>query len=321
MATHAPVMIARSPGMRRLLADLQRLAPFRHAVMLRGETGTGKELAARTLHAFGPRSTPPFVAVNCGAIPEGLAESELFGHVRGAFTGAHRDHQGAFARACGGTLFLDEVGELPLVVQTKLLRVLESGRCSPVGAEREIEVNVRIVSATHRDLEKMVVSGTLREDLYHRLSVLALEIPPLRRRREDIEGVVEHLCRAIEPEIGRPLALSRDAIAAAERHDWPGNVRALRNAITRAAALADGPITAVELLPDSAHLRRLRSRTPTRPHEVIAIPRGDYRSMPRALLHRVVAREGSIRKAARVLKVPRSTLGTWLKRGVDDVLS
>ncbi len=296
-------MIGGSPAHLALERALLRLAPLPQAVLLRGETGTGKELAARALHTQGPRARGPFVPINCGAIPEGLFESELFGHARGAFTGAHRAHSGAFTRAHGGTLFLDEIAELPLALQAKLLRVLETRRVAPVGGEQDHPVDVRVVAATHQPIEALIAGGRFRGDLYHRLSALLIELPALRERREDIPALLAHFAGELAHELGRPVAVTAAALAAAAAHHWPGNIRELRNALLRAAAAADGPLTATDLVP-----------RPTRAAAgpAIAVPRGTYAQMHRALLHHVVDEAGSIRKAARELAVPRSTLASWL---------
>lgn len=309
----APIIVGRSPATHRLLASIRKLALLRPPVLVIGETGTGKELVARSLHDTGPRKGRPFVALNCAAIPESLAESQLFGHVRGAFTGANRPHTGAFARAHGGTLFLDEVGELAPALQAKLLRVLETERVSPVGSEHEIPVDVRVVCATHRDLPRMVAAGRMREDLFHRLGVFVLDVPPLRQRPEDIEPLIDHFLLLASRELGKETSITRAAVIAARRHPWPGNVRALRNAITRAAALADGPITSVDLLgssPGRGASSILESREPS----AIYVPRGDYASMHGNMLRQLVAEHGSIRRAAIALGIPRSTLGSWLKK-------
>ena len=300
-------VVGDSAAFREVLRTLERAARMRSPVLLRGETGTGKEMAARVVHRGSERRNHPFVAINCGAIPESLAESELFGHVRGAFTGAHRDRLGAFSRADGGTLLLDEVAELPPLVQAKLLRVLETGRVLPVGGEHELPVDVRIVAATHRDLEAMVDDGELREDLYHRLGVLTVWLPALRERPEDIPALLRHFAGRATRELGYPVELTDAAVAAAVRHAWPGNIRALRNAVLRAGALADGPVEPEDLLPPSA------APEVERPPYVM-VPRGDYASMNRALLEHVVEEQGSIRRAAKVLGVPRSTLASWLRR-------
>jgi DNA-binding NtrC family response regulator len=308
---HAPqhALIGPSQTMQTLRRQLERLAKLPLPVLIHGETGTGKELAARTLHDFAAPADAdprPFVGLNCGAIPAGLFESELFGHRRGAFTGAERDHAGAFVRASGGTVFLDEVGELPLSAQIKLLRVLETRRLTPVGADHELALDCRVVAATHRDLRAMVDAGQFREDLFHRLGVVEIELPPLRRRRRDIPVLLAHFVELAGRELGRPVELAPAAIDEATRHGWPGNVRALRNAVLRAAALADGPIGPELLLPEQGR-RRFASSA------MISVPRGTYASMQAALLRTVVAEEGSIRKAARALEVPRSTLGAWLR--------
>jgi DNA-binding NtrC family response regulator len=296
-------MIGRSRGIQRVRRMLEKFAQLALPVLIHGETGTGKELAAKTLHDFGPRFGEPFVAVNCGAIPEQLFESELFGHAKGAFTGAHRDHEGAFVRAGAGTLFLDEIGELPLSAQAKLLRVLETRMVAPLGHATELAIACRVVAATHRDLAEMVRAGTFREDLYHRLGVLELELPPLRGRRRDISILLEHFVVEAARELGRELVVSRDAVEAALDFPWPGNVRSLRNAVMRAAALSEGPITSAQLIPTL-------EQSPA--SNFIRVPRGDYASMTKALIRHVVAEEGSIRRAARVLNLPRSTLGSWI---------
>ncbi|MBK9757171.1 MAG: sigma 54-dependent Fis family transcriptional regulator [Nannocystis sp.] len=295
-------MVGASPAFCALERALLRLAPLPQPVLVRGETGTGKELAARALHQHSPRAAGPFVALNCGAIPEGLCESELFGHVRGAFTGAVRAHHGAFARASGGTLFLDEVAELPLPLQAKLLRVLETRRVVPVGGEGEQAVEVRVVAATHQPLEALVAAQRFRGDLLHRLGALQVDLPALRDRSADIPALLEHFAAGLASELGRPICLTPAAVAAATAHAWPGNIRELHNALLRAAATADGPLTAADLVPTA------RAAAPP----AIAVPRGTYAEMHRALLHRVVDDAGSIRKAALQLAIPRSTLAAWL---------
>jgi DNA-binding NtrC family response regulator len=299
-------LLGRSKAIANLRRQLERLAMVPLPVLIHGETGTGKELAARTLHDFGAIPDAPFVAINCGAIPDGLFESELFGHRRGAFTGANRDHTGAFVRAGFGTVFLDEVAELPAGAQAKLLRVLENHTVTPVGAEREVEIHCRVIAATHRDLIGMVHDGKFREDLYHRLGVIEVELPPLRRRRADIPVLLSHFIDQAAAQLGREVVISQAAAAEALEHAWPGNVRALRNAVLRAAALSDGPIGPAELLPP-IECPRLRG-------ESITIPRGTYAEMHVALLKHVIEEEGSIRKAARVLDIPRSTLGSWVRK-------
>ena len=203
-----PSMLGHSPAFARLERALKKVAGNRRPLLLHGETGTGKELAARRVHELGPRAHAPFIAINCASIVDALAESELFGHVRGAFTGAVRPHAGAFVRADGGTLFLDEIGELPLQQQAKLLRVLETGRVQAVGGEDEVAVDVRVIGATHRDLERMVAEHRFREDLFHRLSVLVVELPPLRERVEDIPLLLARFVREASEELGRTIVLA-----------------------------------------------------------------------------------------------------------------
>ncbi|WP_025323863.1 sigma-54-dependent transcriptional regulator [Deferrisoma camini] len=242
-------ILGRSPRMQEVFRLLERVAPTGVTVLVQGESGTGKELVARRLHALSGRAGP-FVAVNCAAIPEGLIESELFGHVKGAFTGAVADKPGLFEEATGGTLFLDEVGELPLHLQPKLLRALQEGRIKRVGGNREIPVDVRIVSATNRDLAEAVRQGRFREDLYYRLNVVALEIPPLRDRRADIPLLALHFLQKYAKAFGRPLkGFTREALDRLEAYSFPGNVRELENLVERAAALETGEFVGVESLP------------------------------------------------------------------------
>jgi Nif-specific regulatory protein len=228
-----PGVVTASPRMRDLLETVARVAQSRATVLLRGESGTGKEVIARALHAASPRAERPFVALNCAAIPETLVESELFGHEKGAFTGASAAQKGRFEMADGGTLFLDEVGELPLAAQAKLLRVLQERQFERVGGRRAVTVDVRLVAATNRDLEEAVRTGSFRNDLYHRLSVVPVVLPPLRDRPEDVAPLAEHFLRELNAENGRRVALAPGAMEVLERCAWPGNVRQLRNCIER----------------------------------------------------------------------------------------
>ncbi len=233
-----PYLLFRDPVMAEALADVPRFAALEEPVLIQGETGTGKELVAMAVHKMSPRAAAPFVAVNCGAIPEGMLESELFGHERGAFTGALGVHRGRFEQAAGGTLFLDEVGEMPLQFQVRLLRALEEGRIQRIGAEKPIPMDVRIVAATHRDLREDVEAGLFRRDLYYRLDVLPLRLPPLRERRQDIVLLADHFLKRTFGAMGRhcrPPALAPDAQATLEAYPWPGNIRELRNTMTRMA--------------------------------------------------------------------------------------
>ncbi len=228
-------IVGKSPGIRKVLRRLELFGPALAPVLVTGESGTGKELVARGLHrAAGERSKGPFVALNCAALSPDLLESELFGHEKGAFTGAVRNHKGRFERAHGGTLFLDEIGDLPLPAQAKLLRALESGRIERVGGEREFAVDVRVVSATNRPLEESVARKSFREDLYHRITVLRIHIPPLRERKEDIPLLVDYFLGRLSEKYGkRIIGLTRQAMAVLLSYKWPGNVRELKNTLER----------------------------------------------------------------------------------------
>jgi DNA-binding NtrC family response regulator len=234
-------MIGSSPPMQELFEGIQRTAPTQARVLILGENGSGKELIARALHKHSPRAGRPFVRVNCAAIPKELFESELFGHERGAFTGATGRRKGKFVRAHRGTLFLDEVGETPPELQAKLLRSLESGEVEPVGAEREVRVDVRVIAATNRDLERAVERGEFRKDLYYRLQVVTLVAPPLRRRKEDIPALVEHFLEQARAENNLPRkTINGEALERLAAHDYPGNVRELRNLVERLLILTPG---------------------------------------------------------------------------------
>ncbi|HKU39060.1 MAG TPA: sigma 54-interacting transcriptional regulator [Polyangiales bacterium] len=233
-------LFGRDPAMREVFGLLERLAPTDATLLVGGETGTGKDLLARAAHAASPRARHPFIVVDCGAVVGTLIESELFGHEKGAFTGALEARKGAFELAHKGTLFLDEIGELPLELQPKLLRALESRRIRRVGGEREIPVDIRVIAATHRNLRLEVERGKFREDLYFRLAVVPLHLPPLRARRDDIPLIAEQLLTRVAAEASsgqNPLHIGADALAALRAHDWPGNVRELRNVLERAALM------------------------------------------------------------------------------------
>lgn len=247
----APFAFA-SPAMQAVERLVGRVAPTDSTVLISGESGTGKGVTARRLHELSARRDGPFVPVNCGAIPENLIESEMFGHTKGAFTGADRPRKGLFVQADRGTIFLDEIGELPLPLQTKLLHVLEAREVRPLGAEQSRRIDVRIVAATNRDLPAMVAQGRFREDLYFRLSVFQIAMPPLRERRADIPALLRHLiAQRVQPSGGRTLAIDPEAEDMLVAYGWPGNVRQLENVLHRAAILADGGvIRAVDLPPE-----------------------------------------------------------------------
>jgi two-component system, NtrC family, nitrogen regulation response regulator NtrX len=231
--------------MRRVMAQIERVAASEVRVCIYGETGTGKELVARTLHEKSNRAGGPFVALNCAAVPAELIESELFGHEKGSFTGAAQRHTGRFEQAHRGTLFLDEIGDMPAAMQAKLLRVLEEGEVERIGADKPTSVDVRVVVATHRDLEQLVEDGGFRRDLYHRVVVFPVELPPLRERREDLPALVDHFARAVSAQNGwKPAAFAPAAIEALKEYAWPGNIRELRNVVERLLLLAGAEVTA-----------------------------------------------------------------------------
>ena len=246
-----PIVAASAP-MIEVLELLERAAPYKTSVLLTGESGTGKEVLARAIHDQSPRRSEAFVAVNCGAIPENLLESELFGHARGAFTGADRARRGLFVEADGGTLFLDELGELPLPLQVKLLRVLQEEEVRPVGEAKPRAIDVRVLAATARDLESMIAQGDFREDLYYRLNVMEVRVPPLRERRQDIPLLVDHFFARSCTQLGKPLQrVGDDALERLVAYSWPGNVRELENVIERAVLLTDTDPVRPAALPES----------------------------------------------------------------------
>ena len=243
-----PRIVGEHPSMQSAAREMQAIAATDTTVLLLGASGTGKELFARAIHQLSPRSSKPFLALNCAAIPESLVENELFGHERGAFTGADSRQAGKFELAHAGTLFLDEIGELPLSVQSKLLRVLEDGKVQRLGSNAESNVNVRVITATNRDLEAAVKAQAFRQDLYYRLAVFTIRIPGLRERGDDVLLLAEHFLSGFRRELKKPrLKFSVSALQALGAHSWPGNVRELRNAIERASILCDSKIEAADL--------------------------------------------------------------------------
>ena len=247
--------VGRSRKMLDVFETIRKIADTPSNVMITGETGTGKELVAQAIHNESPRRDRPFVSVNCGAIPEGLMESELFGHAKGAFTGAVTDTRGLFASADAGTLFLDEITEVPQSVQVKLLRAIQERTVRRVGDTRDIRIDVRLVAASNRDISRAVADGVLREDLFYRLNVIPIHLPPLRERREDIALLIAHFIQKISGETGKDVrGIAPEALAVLERYRWPGNIRELQNAIERAIVLGSGPLLEVDALP--AELRR-----------------------------------------------------------------
>ena len=242
--------VGRSRTMLEIFETIRKIADSPSNVMITGETGTGKELVAQAIHHESPRRDRPFVSVNCGAIPEGLMESELFGHVKGSFTGAVSDTPGLFAAADGGTLFMDEITEVPQSVQVKLLRAIQERTIRRVGDTRDRRVDVRLIAASNRDLGPAVAEGVLREDIFYRLNVIPIHLPPLRDRREDLPLLVAHFIQKLSQEMGKGVrGISAEALAVLEQHRWPGNIRELENAIERAIVLGSGPTIAVDALP------------------------------------------------------------------------
>jgi two-component system response regulator AtoC len=245
-------MVIKSPKFQRVIKTISQLGPYKSTVLIQGESGTGKELAAHALHRSGKNPTGPFVIFNCSNLVDSLAESQLFGHVKGAFTDAREDTIGYFRAAEGGTLFLDEIGELPLSLQPKLLRAVETHEIQPIGSTRSHQVNLRLVAATNRNLREMVDEGTFRADLYYRLAATAIVIPPLRERREAIAALAAHFITMSADDCGKTIqSISREAIDKLVSYDWPGNLRELRHAMESAVMLAEGDRIDLDLLPPS----------------------------------------------------------------------
>jgi len=235
-------LIGRAPAMEKLYRILSKVASSTHPVLILGESGTGKELVARSIHINGPQAGKPFIPVDCGSLSPALIESDLFGCVKGTYTGVNQAREGLLAAACGGTVFLDEIGELPLDLQAKLLRALQEKEVRPVGSRQSVPINARVLAATNRDLTAMVASGRFRKDLYFRLSVVNIRIPPLRERKSDILLLAAHILERMKRENGLVYTFSDDALRLMSEYDWPGNVRELEHAIERVCALSSGPV-------------------------------------------------------------------------------
>lgn len=301
-------MIGRSPLMLEVFAKIRRVAPHFRSVLVTGDTGTGKELVAQTLHKLSPVASAPFVVCNCSALVETLLESQLFGYVRGAFTGATQDKQGIFEYADGGTVFLDEVGELPMAAQSKLLRVLQNQEVQRVGSPISQRVNVRVIAATHRDLRKMVAQGQFREDLFYRLSVIEISVPRLTQRKEDLPLLQRHFLEKFSVTYGKKISgITRRAQARLAAHSWPGNVRELENIISSSCIMCLGNVVDVTDLPE---ILRAPALALEHDEELVSMETIQQRHLLR-VLSRV---EGNKAKAAEILGVGRNTIYQMLNR-------
>jgi two-component system, NtrC family, response regulator AtoC len=299
-------VISKSPAMQKVFELARVAAPSASTVLILGESGTGKEVLARAIHEESPRKAGPFVAISCAALTETLLESELFGHERGAFTGAAARRKGKFEAAVGGTLFLDEIGEISPKVQVDLLRVLEERAIQRVGGNEPIEVDVRIIAATHRDLRRAAAEGAFREDLYYRLNVIPIQLPPLRDRKEDIPLLVERFLEALSAELGKKLeGVSAEALAALMAHPWPGNVRELRNALERGAVVAQGRVLQLADL----GLQPARGAAPGR-----AQPPSLEEVERRHIVEVLAFTGGNVTQSARILGIDRVTLYNKIRR-------
>jgi two-component system, NtrC family, response regulator AtoC len=320
--------VVKSVNMRRVLTTIQRLGPYKASVLIHGESGTGKELVARALHTLGPVPKGPFVTFNCSNLVESLAESQLFGHIRGAFTDAREDSLGYFRSANGGTLFLDEIGELPLRLQPKLLRAVETHEVQPVGSAHSYKVDIRLIAATNRDLRAMVKTGEFRDDLYYRLNATAILVPPLRERRDAIESLAVHFTEHYNRLFGKQIRyLSRRAVAALQGYDWPGNVREFAHAMQSAVMLTDGDRLSAADLPE-----HLWQHNPV--DESVLEPRSEFagdeapatqparfaldevinRASKTALLRALREAGGNCHRAAQLLGVSRYTVYRMIAR-------
>ncbi len=328
-------MVVRSAQVRKVLKSVSQLSPYKATVLISGESGTGKELVARALHTLGPAPNGPFVTLNCSNLLESLAESQLFGHVRGAFTDAREESQGYFRSADGGTLFLDEIGELPLKLQPKLLRSVETHEVQPVGSSHSYKVDLRLVAATNRDLRAMVMAGQFRDDLYYRMSASAIFIPPLRERREAIPAFIGYFIEQYNRTFKKSVSeISRRAVEVLCAYPWPGNVRELSNAIESAVMLSDGDSIGVSDLPaqvvdgTGAELLYPHEETSLNGHKAAQVARRlpaiDFSGEPpgfllddvikKTLMRSLEETEGNRRRAADLLGVSRSTLYRMLTR-------
>jgi transcriptional regulator with GAF, ATPase, and Fis domain len=310
---------------RQLLDLVRKVSASEAVVLIRGESGTGKELLARAVHDHSRRAARPFVKVHCAALSQGLLESELFGHVKGAYTGAHRDKVGRFELANGGTLFLDEIGDINLEVQTKLLRVLQEMTFERVGSSDPVQVDVRVIAATHQDLERLIKEGRFREDLYYRLNVISIPVPPLRDRIEDIPELIQHFLGQVAQKCGKVVTqIDDDALALLKGHRWPGNIRELENIIARAVVVAEATTLSIQELPQELIQELDESAKGPQPAKVngLAGPAQGLRAEREhhdrhereRLVRALAAANGNKALAARALGLARSTLVSRLKK-------
>ncbi len=312
-----PELLGNSEPMLKLREQIRRVSESEAAILITGESGTGKELVARSIHRLSARGKKPFVAVNCAALSESLLESELFGHAKGAFTDARNERRGLFMEAQGGTLLLDEIGDMPMAMQVKLLRALEESRIRPVGSDREIDFNVRILSATHRDLESAVEEGTFRQDLFYRINVIQLTLPPLRARGTDILELAINEVKRFAKQSGKQVTgIAEPAAEKMLRYRWPGNVRELRNVMQRAVALTRHDTITLDDLPEK--IRDHRETTlligGDDPSELVSMEEIEQRYIE----HVLAAVEGNRTQAAKILGMDRKTLYRKLKRNDED---
>jgi transcriptional regulator with PAS, ATPase and Fis domain len=311
-----PILIGEHPLMKKIDAIVRQVAGTDTTVLITGESGTGKELIARALHSGSPRRGQPFVPVNCAAIPEELLESELFGHVRGAFTGARNARAGMFQLSDGGTIFLDEIGDMPFLLQAKLLRVLQDKQIRPVGSDRAQKINVRVIAATNKNLEKAVEKGAFREDLFYRLQVIPIHVPPLRARRSDIPLLLQHFLEKTNRKYARSAQLTPEAMVHLWEYDWPGNVRELENIIERLVVLSETGAIGVEHLPSSirAFISEKKIPTPTLDGGDLNLRRAVELFESRLIDEALRRTNGNRSAAAQMLGVKRTTLLSKLRK-------
>ena len=315
-------IIGQSPKMRAIFELIQTVAPQSSRVLITGESGTGKELVARAIHENSLRAQAPFITINCGAFPETLLESELFGYMKGSFTGANENRQGLFQAAHGGTLFMDEIGNMSLTMQVKLYRVLQEGKVRPIGSTEEADVDVRIIAATNKDFEREIAEGRFREDLYYRLSVIPIQLPPLRERREDIPILARYFLDRFRKSMEKPLeGISPEAMSRLESYDWPGNVRELENTMERAVALETGTVISLRVLPDrvagysgSSSLGALAGNAGGFPVEGIDFEK-QIAEAERTYLQAALEKSGGVRtRAADLLKISYRSFRHYAKK-------